>query len=49
MPMAPLTYVLSSSQSIAFHYVKDILSNMEPMSHEFLDKEQDDIEQYNVN
>ena len=48
MPMAPSAYVLSPSQSSPFQYVMDVLSNMEPVSHEFLDKEQRGNEQYNI-
>ena len=44
MPMAPSAYVLSPSQSRPFHYVMDVLSNMEPVSHEFIDED----EQYNI-
>ena len=47
--LAPLPYVLSSSQSRPFHYVMSILSNMDSLSNEFLDEEQDDYEQYYVN
>ena len=44
VPLAPLPYVLSSSQSRPFHYVMSILSNMDSLSNEFLDEEQDDYE-----
>ena len=49
VPLTPLSYLLSSSQNIPFHYVTNILSNMEPVSTEYLDEEQDDYEQYYVN
>ena len=49
VPLTPLSYLLSSSQNRPFHYVTNILSNMEPVSAEYLDEEQDHYEQYYVN
>ena len=49
VPPTPLPYVLSSSQRRPFHYVMNIISNMEPVLTEFLDEEQNDYEQYYVN
>ena len=49
VPITPLSYALSSSQTRPFQYVRRILCNMEPVSTEYLDEEQDDYEQYYVN
>ena len=46
--MTPSVFVLSASQTRPFHYVMNILSTMEPVSDEYLDKEQDNTDLYKV-
>ena len=48
IPMAPIAYPLSASQNRLFQYIMDLLSTMEPVSDEYLEQEQDDIERSNV-